>query len=215
MHLTSDTDLGPPQPGQLARQVARYAGQFECGRYDTLTQGAIRIAAIARWAVIGYLDVAAHPPDCLRILLFNSTQSCAQIKMRPFKAGMLYFAIVLGTGFILGLVRVPFLVPRLGERYAELAEMPIMFIVIVIAARHIVRRYGLDPNVGIRLQVGFLALALAVSVELLLVTLIQSRPIAQYIASRDPVSGSVYILLLLLYALMPAMLVYKTSGKRK
>jgi hypothetical protein len=135
--------------------------------------------------------------------------------MRRFKAGMLYFAIVLGTGFILGLVRVPFIVPRLGERYAELAEMPIMFIVIVIAARHIVRRYALDRDVGIRLQVGFLALALAVSAELLLVTLIQSRSIAQYIASRDPVSGSVYILLLLLYALMPAMLVYKTSRTRE
>lgn len=126
---------------------------------------------------------------------------------------MLYFAIVLGTGFILGLVRVPFLVPRLGERYAELAEMPIMFIVIVIAARHIVRRYGLDRDVAIRLQVGFLALA--VSAELLLATLIQSRSIAQYIASRDLVSGSVYILLLLLYALMPAMLVHKTSGTRE
>jgi hypothetical protein len=135
--------------------------------------------------------------------------------MRRFKAGMLYFAIVLGTGFILGLVRIPFLVPRLGERYAELAEMPIMFIVIVIAARHIVRRYALDRDVGIRLQVGFLALALAVSAELLLATLIQSRSIAQYIASRDPVSGSVYILLLLLYALMPAMLVYKTSRTRE
>jgi hypothetical protein len=135
--------------------------------------------------------------------------------MRRFKAGMLYFAIVLGTGFILGLVRVPFIVPRLGERYAELAEMPIMFIVIVIAARHIVRRYALDSDVGIRLQVGFLALALAVSAELLLVTLIQSRSIAQYIASRDPVSGSVYIVLLLLFALMPAMLVYKTSRTRE
>jgi hypothetical protein len=135
--------------------------------------------------------------------------------MRRFKAGMLYFAIVLGMGFILGLVRIPFLVPRLGERYAELAEMPIMFIVIVIAARHIVRRYALDRDVGIRLQVGFLALALAVSAELLLATLIQSRSIAQYIASRDPVSGSVYLLLLLLFALMPAMLVYKTSRTRE
>ena len=135
--------------------------------------------------------------------------------MRRFKAGMLYFAIVLGTGFILGVVRVPFLVPRLGERYAELAEMPIMFVVIVIAARHIVRRYALDPDAGIRLQVGFLALALAVSAELLLVVLTQSRSIAQYIASRDPVSGSVYLLLLLLFALMPAMLVYKTSRRRE
>jgi hypothetical protein len=35
-------------------------------------------------------------------------------------------ALVLGTGFVLGVVRVPFLVPRIGERWAELAEMPSM-----------------------------------------------------------------------------------------
>ena len=48
--------------------------------------------------------------------------------MRTLKSAVLYFAIVLGTGFVLGSVRVPFLVPRFGERYAELLEMPIMFV---------------------------------------------------------------------------------------
>ena len=135
--------------------------------------------------------------------------------MRRIKAGTLYFAMVLGAGFMLGMIRVPFLVPRLGERYAELAEMPVMLAVIVMAAMYIVRRYALDPDLASRLQVGFLALALTVSAELLLATLIQSRSIAQYIASRDPVSGSVYILLLLVFALMPALLVYKTSLTRE
>lgn len=135
--------------------------------------------------------------------------------MRRIKAGTLYFAMVLGAGFMLGMIRVPFLVPRLGERYAELAEMPVMLAVIVMAAMYIVRRYALDSDLASRLQVGFLALALTVSAELLLATLIQSRSIAQYIASRDPVSGSVYILLLLVFALMPALLVYKTSLTRE
>ena len=135
--------------------------------------------------------------------------------MRRIKAGTLYFAMVLGAGFMLGMIRVPLLVPRLGERYAELAEMPVMLAVIVMAAMYIVRRYALDPDLASCLQVGFLALALTVSAELLLATLIQSRSIAQYIASRDPVSGSVYILLLLVFALMPALLVYKTSLTRE
>jgi hypothetical protein len=131
--------------------------------------------------------------------------------MRRIKAGMLYFTIVLGAGFMLGLVRVPFIVPRLGERYAELAEMPIMLLVIVMAARYIVRRYALDARFAGRLQVGFLALALAVSAELVLIALMQSGSIVQAIASRDPVSGSVYILLLLVFALMPALLAYGAS----
>ena len=60
--------------------------------------------------------------------------------MRNFKPAVLYFALVLGTGFALGTIRVPFLVPRPGERYAELLEMPFMFVAIVLAARYVVRR---------------------------------------------------------------------------
>ena len=43
------------------------------------------------------------------------------------KAGAIYFVPVFGAGFMLGLVRIPFLVPGLGERVAELlvyAGMP-------------------------------------------------------------------------------------------
>lgn len=126
--------------------------------------------------------------------------------MRSFKPAVLYFALVLGTGFVLGMVRVPFLVPRLGERYAELLEMPFMFVAIVLAARYVVRRFDLPARLSVRLQVGFAALAMSVLAELLLATVLQGRSLAQFIASRDPVSGSVYLAMLLLFALMPAIL---------
>jgi hypothetical protein len=126
--------------------------------------------------------------------------------MRTFKPAVLYFAIVLGTGFVLGSIRVPFLVPRFGERYAELLEMPIMFVVIVVAARYVVQRFDLPVNLSVRLQVGFAALAMSVLAELLLAAALQGNSVAQYIASRDPVSGSVYLGILLLFALMPSIL---------
>jgi vancomycin permeability regulator SanA len=128
--------------------------------------------------------------------------------MSRIKAILLYFVIVLGTGFALGLIRVPFLVPRLGERYAELLEMPIRLVVIVLGARHVVSRFKIAPVLAARLQVGFAALALSVAAELLLATVLQSQSLAQYIASRDPVSGAVYLVLLLVFALMPALLTY-------
>jgi hypothetical protein len=128
--------------------------------------------------------------------------------MPRIKASILYFAMVLGAGFILGIFRVPFLVPRIGERYAELLEMPIMFVVIVFSARHIIKRFSLSHNLAVRLQVGFSALALSVTAELLLAVLLQSQSLTQYIASRDPVSGSVYLLLLLIFALMPSLLMW-------
>ena len=126
--------------------------------------------------------------------------------MRNFKPAVLYFALVLGTGFALGTIRVPFLVPRLGERYAELLEMPFMFVAIVLAARYVVRRFDLPASLSVRLQVGFAALAMSVLAELLLATVLQGRSLVQFIASRDPVSGSVYLIMLLLFALMPSIL---------
>jgi hypothetical protein len=129
------------------------------------------------------------------------------------KAAASYFALVLGTGFVLGSIRVPFLVPRLGERYAELLEMPFMFVAILMAARFVVRRFDLPARLTVRLGVGFAALALTVVAELLLATVLQDRSIMDYIASRDPVSGSVYVAMLLVFALMPAILALMHSGR--
>ena len=119
------------------------------------------------------------------------------------RAGFLYFAMVLGSGFVLGMFRVPFLVPRLGERWAELAEMPIMAVVIFYSSGFILRRYPEINQSGKALWAGFLALALSVSAELLLATVLQVQTLVQFIASRDKVSGAVYLALLLVFALMP------------
>ena len=119
------------------------------------------------------------------------------------RASFLYFALVMGAGFLLGSVRVLFVVPHLGERWAELAEMPIMAMVIVVAAGYILRRYPEVQTRGRALVVGFTALALSVSAELVLAVVLQSQSLAEYLASRDKLSGSVYLVLLVAFALMP------------
>ena len=123
--------------------------------------------------------------------------------IKTIRAGFAYFAIVLGTGFLLGLVRVPFIVPRIGERWAELAEMPIMAVTIFWGAGYILRRFPEVHRSGRCLAVGFLALALAVCAELGLAVTLQSKTLAEYLGSRDKVSGSVYLAMLLVFALMP------------
>ena len=65
--------------------------------------------------------------------------------LRTIKGGLEYFALVFGTGFVLGVLRVSFLVPRLGERLAELAEMPLMLAVILFAALHVTREFAIPP----------------------------------------------------------------------
>jgi hypothetical protein len=119
------------------------------------------------------------------------------------RAGFFYFAVVLGSGFILGMFRVPFLVPRIGERWAELAEMPIMATVIYFAAGYLLHRYPEIRSPTRSLAAGFLALALSVAAELGLATVLQDRTLAEFVGSRDRISGSVYIALLLAFAVMP------------
>lgn len=117
--------------------------------------------------------------------------------------GARYFGIVFAAGFALGTIRVPFVVPRLGVRTAELLEMPIMLLVIVAAARVLVRRHRerLPPRAW--LAVGVFALALLVGAELLLAAALQPGGIAAYVAGRDPVSGGVYLAMLALFGMLP------------
>ena len=67
--------------------------------------------------------------------------------MRILKAGVIYFALVFGAGFMLGTVRVLWGVPHVGTRTAELLEAPIMLVVTILAARWVVRRMSLPPEV--------------------------------------------------------------------
>ena len=127
----------------------------------------------------------------------------ANANARVVVAGVRYFACVFGAGFVLGAIRVPLLVPRLGVRWAELIEMPLMLAVIVLAARWVVRRHALGPTVAGRIGAGMLALALLLAAELGLVLQLQGGTLAGYLASRDPVSGSVYAAMLIVFALMP------------
>ena len=123
--------------------------------------------------------------------------------MQVIEAALVYFALVFGLGFLLCSIRLPFIVPRLGTRKAELLEMPFMLLGIVLAARFVVKQFVLPYTILAYLSVGMLALSLVLIAELLLVVVLQGGTIRQYIARRDPVSGSTYLILLLIFAVMP------------
>lgn len=124
--------------------------------------------------------------------------------MRTLKPGLVYFLLVFGTGFALAFIRVPLLVPTFGVRMAELMEAPAMLAVIVWASRRLVRRHPQLSRVD-RLVAGFFALLCLVGAELAVAYSNGARSPSQYIASRDPVSGSVYIASLVFFMLAPAM----------
>ncbi len=77
--------------------------------------------------------------------------------MQILKAGVLYFAVVFCAGFVLGPIRILWVVPRLGTRMAELLEEPIMLVIIILAARWIVRKLAVPPTPSKRLTMGGIA----------------------------------------------------------
>jgi hypothetical protein len=123
--------------------------------------------------------------------------------MQILKAGVLYFALVFGAGFVLGTIRTFWIVPSFGTRTAELMETPIMLVITVLAARWVARHLLLSPAPTTRLGVGFVALGCMLITEFTVVPWIRGLTIGEYLARRDPVAGTVYILMLVVFAVMP------------
>jgi len=123
--------------------------------------------------------------------------------MQTVEAGVLYFALVFGAGFVLGTVRTLWVVPRVGASMAELMETPIMLLVTIVAARWIILRLSVPMMWSARLEMGCMALALMLIAEFGFVLWVRGLSIREYLATRDPVSGTVYYVMLVVFAIMP------------
>ena len=128
--------------------------------------------------------------------------------IRAVRVGILYFAIVFAAGFVLGTFREIFIAPFLGDRSAELLEIPVMLVISYLAARGLIRHFKIGPTLSARVTVGAVGLGLLLLAELTLVLWFQHMTITQYVSSRDPLSGTVYLLSLLLLGLFPLIVRY-------
>lgn len=122
---------------------------------------------------------------------------------RVVRAGLLYFALTFGAGFVLGPLRILLLVPRLGARIAELLELPVMIGITWLAARWVTGRLAVSPRAAPRLIMGVIAGALLIAAEFTLVLRLRGLTLHEYFATRDPVAGAAYYAAVLLLAVMP------------
>jgi type IV secretory pathway TrbD component len=127
--------------------------------------------------------------------------------MPILKAGVFYFGLVFGVGFVLGTIRKLWVVPRVGTRKAELMETPIMLVVTIVAARSIILRLSVPMMWSARIEMGCIALVLMLIAEFGFVLWIRVLSIKEYFATRDPVSGTVYYVMLAVFAVMPLFVV--------
>jgi hypothetical protein len=119
------------------------------------------------------------------------------------KASANYFALVFGAGFVLGTIRVLWLVPIVGTRTAELLEMPVMLTVIILSARWVTRHFSVPYTASSRLGMGGIALAPILLFDFTVILWIRGLSFNQYIESFDPVAGTAYFVMLGIFAVMP------------
>ena len=128
--------------------------------------------------------------------------------MKVLKASLAYFGIVFGVGFLLGMIRVPLLVPAVGERWAELIELPFLLIAIFFASRWVVRSFRFRQGLFEPLLVGVTAAGLLLVVEFSVVLWLRGQSISAFLANRDLVAGTLYYVAVGIFALMPLIQVH-------
>lgn len=123
-------------------------------------------------------------------------------RLRFIAASLQYFLVVFAFGFVMGTIRVLLLEPEIGARYAGLLETPFMIAIIVYAARWAVRRNRLSRSFEL-IATGATAFSLLLATEFTVVLWLRGVTLAEYVESRDPITGAIYILMLVLCGLMP------------
>jgi 2-hydroxy-6-oxonona-2,4-dienedioate hydrolase len=130
-----------------------------------------------------------------------------------YRAALLYFLAVFGAGFVLGVVRVLWLARELGERVAELLEIPVMLAVMLAAARLTVRRLALPATLGARLGMGLGALLMLLAAEFSMVLWLRGISLRTYFINLDPVSAAAYYGALVIFAALPVWMPPAIAGR--
>ena len=119
------------------------------------------------------------------------------------RVGALYFAIVFAVGFLLGAIRVTFIVPATGELFATLLELPWILCASWLVCRWAVLRFNVPDAAGPRLLMGGSAFVLLMLAEFILAVLLFGSSPAQFFAKLTDVAGLFGLAGQVVFALMP------------
>jgi len=129
--------------------------------------------------------------------------------VQVLKAGTIYFLVVVGTEFVLEVIHLQVVALHVGERLAEMLEIPNVLLATIIGARWIVDRFTLPPLPGIRLGVGLVALMLLLIAEGTVILPLHGLTVREYFATRDSVVGVAPLGALGVLTVMPFLVGYR------
>lgn len=125
---------------------------------------------------------------------------------RIVAAAVLYFAIVFAAGFVLGPIRALWLEPNVGTTLAVLIEAPFLLGVMALAARWAPQKLDASNEVFPMVAMGLLALAFVLAAEFTVGRWLRGQTPLEQLGYLATPAGIVYVVLLALFAFMPALM---------
>jgi hypothetical protein len=118
------------------------------------------------------------------------------------RAAIAYWAVVFALGFVLGTIRVLWVIPLVGLMPATVIELPMILGASWFVAGWLVRRFAIARS-GEALAVGGLAFAILMAAECLLAAALSGETPAQWLAGFRQPHALLGLAGQMLFALMP------------
>lgn len=129
----------------------------------------------------------------------------------PINAGAIYFALIFALGFVLGTIRVLWLVPATGVTAAVLIEQPFMLTASWFAAGWRVKRHGLVTK-GARAAMGAVALMLLFIAEPLFAYSLFGQSPADWLRGVFTMPGPIGLAGQIAFGLMPLLITHRLTN---
>jgi hypothetical protein len=123
---------------------------------------------------------------------------------RALVAATAYFLALFALGFVLGTIRVVFVVPRFGQLAGTFAEVPIMLTAAYVICRWTLRQWRVTRTTAIRWIMVPWFLVLLFAFEALLGLILFGRTLSEQWAALLTLAGLVGLFAQIIAALLPA-----------
>ncbi len=127
------------------------------------------------------------------------------------KAGVLYFLGVFTLGFILGVIRIFFLVPHTGPMVAVLIELPVILFFSWVFCRFLTRRFAVPAEPYERLIMGLIAFSCLMIGEALVAVFLQQGRMTDFFMTFDLPENRIGLGGQIAFALFPVLQSYADS----
>ena len=127
------------------------------------------------------------------------------------RAGFVYFTLIFAAGFILGTLRVSFILPRFGATVAVLIELPVILAICWFSAKWIVEKLAVPAVAADRLVMGVLAFVCLISAETIFATLGVEQMLIGNLRTLTTPQGVIGVVSQMFFALFPYLLLRRST----